>query len=406
MIALVDCNNFFASCEVSIRPQLKGKPVMVLSNNDGCIIARNKEAKALGYKMAQAVFKVKDQIRRDGVHLFSGNVSFYREVSQKIMHFLKSECNAMEVYSIDEAFLDFKDVAAPDEKALFLRQQILKELKIPTSVGIAKTKVLAKLASHIAKKHTQTGVFLLNDPQVIHRALNYFSVEDIWGIGHRQSKMLNSKGIFQASQLLDLPQVWIKKNMGVQGLRIVSELKGISCSKLEEHRPDKKSIMCSRSFKKEIYCKELLAEALGNFASSCAYKLRKQNSVAAKVSLFIQTNRFKKNYNSHNGFLEHKFPIATNDSIEIIRSVNQGLSRLYREQSGYKRAGVIVSEITPQNNIQLNLFDNTDTSKRASLMRVYDHINNKMGSDTLRLGLQGVNAKWGQKQEPIAFRSS
>lgn len=405
MIALADCNNFFASCERSIRPELKGKPVMVLSNNDGCIIARSNEAKALGYQMGQPVFKVKDKIKIDKVHLFSGNVAFYREVSQKIMNLLRSECNAMEVYSIDEAFLDFSHVAAPDEKALFLKRLVYQQTKIPISIGIAKTKVLAKLASHIAKKYTDNGVFLLDEPQLIARALRYFSVEELWGIGYRQAKMLNAKGIFQASQLLELSNAWIKKNMGVQGLRLVSELRGIPCVGIEELKSAKKSIMCSRSFKHEIYSKELLSEAMSNFASLCAYKLRKQNSVAAKLAIFIQTNRFKKDTNNHNGFLEYTFPVATNDSIEILKQVNVCLQRIYRNNCAYKRAGVIVSDICSQTNIQLSLFDVLDIAKRSKLMEVYDQVNSKMGADTLRLGLQGVGNKWGQKKEPIAFRS-
>jgi len=405
MIALADCNNFFASCERSIRPELIRKPVMVLSNNDGCIIARSNEAKALGYKMGQPIFMVKEQIKRDKVHLFSGNVSFYREVSDRIMQLLRAECNAMEVYSIDEAFLDFKDVAAPDEKAIFMKEQVFKETKIPISIGIAKTKVLAKLASKIAKKYTKTGVFVLDDPQLIERAFRYFSIEELWGIGHRQTKMLNSKGIFQVSQLLDLSTAWVKKYMGVQGLRLITELRGTPSMRLEEVRPAKKSIMCSRSFRHEIQSKKKLAEALGNFASSCAYKLRQQDSVAAKVAVFIQTSRFKKSQYSHHGFLEHSFSVATNDSIEILKHVNLSLERLYREKSAYKRAGVIVSEIRSIAAVQLNLFDAIDMAKRSSLMRVYDTINKKMGSDTVRLGVQGLDETWGQKKEPIAFRS-
>jgi len=403
MIALADCNNFFASCERSIRPELEGKPIVVLSNNDGCIIARSNEAKALGYKMGEPVFKVKDRLIRDRVHMFSGNVGLYRDLSQKIMRILASECNAMEVYSIDEAFMDFTDVAAPDEKAILLREQVLRETKIPISVGIAKTKVLAKLASHIAKKHTSTGVFVLNDKDLIDRALKYYPIEELWGIGRRHAKILNEKGIFQASQLAKMDEAWLRKYMNIGGVRLVRELNGISCSYLEETRPAKKSIMTSRSFKQDVDSFEVLNEALTNFASLCAYKLRKQKTRANKLSVFIQTNRFKKNSIIHNGYLEVSFPTATNDSIEIIKATKEALQAIYKSECSYKRAGVIVNDIVPETEVQLSLFSKQDIAKCSALMKVYDEINAKMGSDTLRLGVQGVSKKWGQKQEPIAF---
>ena len=403
MIALADCNNFFASCERSIRPELEGKPIVVLSNNDGCIIARSNEAKALGYKMGEPVFKVKDKLVRDQVHMFSGNVGLYRSLSQQVMQVLASECNAIEVYSIDEAFMDFTDVAAPDEKAILLREQVLRESKIPISIGIAKTKVLAKLASNIAKKHTSSGVFVLNDKDLIQRALNYYPVEDLWGVGRRHAKMLHEKGIFNASQLAQLDEVWLRKYMNIGGVRLARELNGIPCSFLEESRPAKKSIMTSRSFKNDVASFEFLNEALTNFASLCAFKLRKQKTRAKRLSVFIQTNRFKKDSNVHNGYLEVEFTTATNDSIEIIKMVREILSKIYRSNCMYKRAGVVVSEIVPETAIQLSLFSNKNIAKRAALMKVYDMVNAKMGKDTLRLSVQGTSENWAQKKEPIAF---
>lgn len=315
MIALADCNNFFASCERSLRPELEGKPIIVLSNNDGYIIARSNEVKALVYKMGEPVFKVKDQLLRDKVHVFSANVTLYRAVSQQIMQILASECNAMEVYSIDEAFMDFTDVACPDEKAILLREQVLRETKIPISIGIAKTKVLAKLASTIAKKHTSKGVFLFTDKALVSRALDYYPVEDLWGVGSRLTKTLNKKGIFNASQLANLNESWLRKYMNIGGVRLVRELNGIPCSDLVETRAAKKSIMNSRSFKKELSSQSELNEILTNFASSCAQKLRNQKSCTQKLCVFIQTNRFKPDAKIHNGYIEVIFPTATNDSI-------------------------------------------------------------------------------------------
>jgi len=405
MIALADCNNFFASCERSIRPELEGKPIVVLSNNNGCIIARSNEAKVLGYKMGEPVFKVRDKLVRDRVHVFSGNVALYREISEKIMHILDSECNAMEIYSIDEAFMDFTNVAAPDEKAILLREQVLKETKIPISVGIAKTKVLAKLASHIAKKHTQSGVFVLNDKGLIERALSYYSVEELWGIGRKQTHLLNDKGIFQASQLAKTDEAWLRRHMKIGGVRLARELNGIPSFALEESRPSKKSIMTSRSFRHEVASFGVLNEMLSNFASSCAFKLRKQKTIAKKIAVFIQTNRFKSDVKHHYGYLEVEFPVATNDSIEIIKAVYQALDRIYDRDCLYKRAGVIVSDIISDQEIQLSLFSKQDIVKRTKLMKVYDDVNCKMGEGTLRLSIQGTEGNWGQKQSPIAFRN-
>lgn len=405
MIALADCNNFYASCERSIRPELEGKPIVVLSNNDGCIIARSNESKALGYKMGAPYFKVRARLLRDQVHVFSGNVPFYREVSEKIMKLLESECNAMEIYSIDEAFLDFTDVAAPDEKAILLKKRVFEETKIPISIGIAQTKVLAKLASHIAKKHTHTGVFLLHGKDLVARALSHYAVEELWGVGRKHAHFLHDKGIFQASQLAKTDESWLRRHMKIGGVRLARELNGIPCFALEECRPSKKSIMTSRSFRRELMSFEALNEALSNFASSCAFKLRKQNTRAKKIAVFIQTNRFKSDVKRHSAYLELEFPLPTNDSIAMVKGVYQLLDRMYDHDCQYKRAGVIVSDIIPDHEVQLNLFSEQDFVKRAKLMKVYDAINHKMGEGTLRLSIQGTDRKWARKNEPIAFRN-
>lgn len=405
MIALVDCNNFFVSCERVTRPDLEGKPVVVLSNNDGCIISRSNEAKALGFKMAEPVFKVKEKFIREEVHVFSGNVSLYRKISKQVMRILRSECNSIEVYSIDEAFMDFKDVASPEEKAVALKEQVQKETGVPVSIGIAKTKVLAKLANRVAKKYSKSGVFLLTDKQIIQRALNYFVVEDLWGIGYRQAKFLNKKGIFNASQLAKVDTAWVRKYMNIGGVRLVRELNEIPCSQIQSIRPKKKSIMTSRSFIHDVSSFEVLNEALTNFASLCAFKLRVQNTKASKVSVFIQSNRYKLNNKIHNGYIDVNLPTPTNDSIEIIKQTHKALKKMFRQGYLYKRAGVIVSEISSGKEVQLSLFSNNDLLKRSKLMRVYDDINLKMGKDTLRLGVQGMSRKWNQNKEPIAFRN-
>ena len=403
MIALADCNNFFASCERSIRPGLQGKPVVVLSNNDACIIARSNEAKALGYKMGEPVFRVKERLIRDKVHVFSCDVGLYRDISEKIMRILDSECTRMEVYSIDEAFMDFSFVAESEEKAVLLKEQVWRETKIPISVGIAKTKVLAKLASIIAKKHTSTGVFLLDEKMLIERALSYYGVEELWGVGRKHTKFLHSNGIFQASQLAQINEAWARRYMKIGGVHLIRELNGIPAFDLVQTRAVKKSIRSTRSFSREVTALGPLSEVLSNFACSCAFKLRAQKTKAKKIAVFVQTNRFKEQIKHHHGYLEVELPVASNDSIEIVKFTSWALIQIYKKDCAYKRAGVMVLDVVSEDNIQLNLFHNENLNKRNKLMKVYDEINSKMGEGTLKISIQGLNNKWCPKKEPIAF---
>lgn len=403
MIALADCNNFFASCERSIRPGLQGKPVVVLSNNDACIISRSNEAKALGYKMGEHVFRVKKRLIRDKVHVFSGNVKLYRDVSEKIMHILDSECTRMEVYSIDEAFMDFSFVAASEEKAILLKEQVWQETKIPISIGIAKTKVLAKLASIIAKKHTSTGVFLLEEKILVERALSYYGVEELWGVGRKYANFLHSNGIFQASQLAQINEAWARRYMKIGGVHLIRELNGIPSFDLLQTRPVKKSIRSTRSFRQEVKYLSLLTEVLSNFACSCAFKLRTQKTKAKKIAVFVQTNRFKKQIKHHYGYLEVELPVASNDSIEIVKFTSWAIAQIYKKGYAYKRAGVMLLDVIPDNNIQLNLFHNENLIKRNKLMKVYDKINSRMGEGTVQISVQGSSNNWCRKKDPIAF---
>ena len=403
MIALADCNNFFASCECSIRPGLQGKPVVVLSNNDACIIARSNEAKSLGYKMGEPVFRVKERLIRDKVHVFSGNVTLYRDISDKIMRILDLECTRMEVYSIDEAFMDFSFVAGSEEKAILLKEQVWRETKIPISIGIAKTKVLAKLASIIAKKYTSTGVFLLEEKTLVERALSYYGVEELWGVGRKYAKFLHSNGIFQASQLAQINEAWARRHMKIGGVQLIRELNGIPSFDLVHTRAVKKSIQSTRSFRQEVNALGLLNEVLSNFACSCAFKLRAQKTKAKKIAVFIQTNRFKEQIKHHYGYLEVELPVASNDSIEIVKFTSWALTQIYKNECAYKRAGVMVLDVVSEDNIQLNLFHVENLNKRNKLMQVYDQINSKMGEGTVQISIQGPSNRWCRKKEPIAF---
>jgi DNA polymerase V len=402
MIALADCNNFYASCERVFRPELEGKPIVVLSNNDGCIIARSNESKALGFKMGEPAFKIKEKIEKHNVNVFSTNFTLYGDMSKRVMNILREESTNIEIYSIDEAFMDFSDIGGYEEKAILLRAKVKQWTGIPISIGIAKTKVLAKIANHIAKKHRINGVFVLEGEDLLRRALNYFPVEDIWGIGRQSAKFLQNRGVKTALQLSQCDESWVKRNLTISGLKIVKELKGIPCIPLDDTPPPKKNICTSRSFGSEVHSLNELRESVSSFASMCASKLRKQKSTAKKVSVFIYTNPFKVDRKQYNGYKVLELPTATNDTLEIVKMALKGLESIYRKDCIYKKAGVIVHDTLPESQLQLNIFDKVDRVKRKSLMKAYDSINHRMGRDTVRLTVQGYDRKWRMKQEQLS----
>jgi len=402
MIALADCNNFYASCERVFRPELEGKPVLVLSNNDGCVIARTNEVKALGIKMGEPAFKIKEIIRKNKVHVFSTNFMLYGDMSNRVMSVLKEESSAIEIYSIDEAFMDMSDIGGVEEKAILLREQVKQWTGIPISIGLAHTKVLAKIANHIAKKYKKNGVFVLEGDQLIERALRFFPVDDIWGVGKQSAKLLHKNNIKTAWQLSQCDDRWIKRNLNITGLKLVKELRGEICYPLGTVQAPKKNICTSRSFGKEVHSRDELRESVSTFAANCAKKLRDQNSVCKKISVFIITNPFKPEAKQYQGYQILELPTATNDSIEISKMALQGLQNIFKDDCVYKKAGVIVHDISPENQLQLNMFDKVDRAKRKSLMLAYDTVNNKMGRDTLRLTVQGFDRKWKMKQEQLS----
>jgi len=402
MIALADCNNFYASCERVFRPELEGKPVLVLSNNDGCVIARSNEVKALGIKMGEPAFKIKEIIRKNKVHVFSTNFMLYGDMSNRVMSILKQESSAIEIYSIDEAFMDMSEIGGVEEKAILLRAQVKQWTGIPISIGLAHTKVLAKIANHIAKKYRKNGVFVLEGTDLIERALKFFPVEDLWGIGRQSTKLLHKNNIKTAWQLTQCDDRWIKRNLNITGLKLVKELRGEIYYPLGVVQAPKKNICTSRSFGKEVESIDELRESVSTFASNCAKKLRDQNTVCKKVSVFILTNPFKPEAKQYQGYQILEFPTATNDSLEISKMALQGLRNIFKEDCIYKKAGVIVHDISPESQLQLNMFDKVDRAKRKSLMQVYDTINDKMGRDTVRLTTQGFDRKWKMKQEQLS----
>jgi len=401
MIALVDCNNFYASCERVFNPKIENKPVIVLSNNDGCVIARSNEAKALGIKMGEPAFKLKCLIEKNNVNIFSSNFALYGDLSKRVMNVMSAEVDKIEIYSIDEAFLDFTDYASK-ERGVAIKKKVQQWTGIPVSVGIASTKVLAKVAGHIAKKHTKAGVFMLDDEGLIIRVLNVFKVEDLWGIGRKNAKKLKNVGIYTALQFREFDSNWIRSNLSINGVRLQKELYGEVCYPLELTRKKKQNICTARSFGAEIKELSKLKEAIGSYANTCATKLRKEKSCCTSISVFLSTNPFKPQAKQYNPYQVTQLDIPTNDSMEIVKVAIRGLESIYRYDCIYKKAGVVVGRIVPQEQIQLSLFDSLDREKRKSINVAVDKINATMGKNKVRLAVQGNGREWKLKQEKLS----
>ena len=402
LIALVDCNNFYASCERVFRPDLEQKPIVVLSNNDGCVIARSNEAKKLGIKMGEPAFKKKEVFKKNKVQIFSTNFVLYGDMSKRVMSILKKNSKDIEIYSIDEAFLECYNEDL-ENYAVNLRNKVKKWTGIPVSVGIAKTKVLAKIANHIAKKYKKSGAFILDNQEIIEKVLKFTAVEDIWGIGKNYAKKLKEYGVNTAYDLTCIEESWIKKNFSVVGLRIVQELKGINCLEIESEYKKKKNICTSRSFGQPVSDYNKLKEALSTFAVRCCEKLRKQRTCSSEIRVFIYTNPFNPRQKQYYGTKSIKLDHATNDNQIIIQEVIKALKLIYKKGYSYKKAGVIVGKLINDDEVQLSLFDQlTNRDRYMKISKVIDKINNSMGRDKLRIATQGFDRKWKMKQEQLS----
>lgn len=405
MIALVDCNNFYASCERVFNPSLNGRPVVVLSNNDGCTIARSNEAKELGIKMGAPAFEIKDLITKHNVAVFSSNYTLYGDMSNRVMATLRDFTPSLEVYSIDEAFLDFngfEEIGMQDHAAL-MRKTVFQNTGIPVSVGIATTKTLAKIANRVVKKKKlPEGVLFLQDERYVKRALQITEIEDVWGIGRKYAKKLRYYGINTAYDLTLKSDSWVKKEMNVVGLRMVKELRGEPCLDLDMVRKAKKSIVTSRSFGTLISDYSNLAEAVSNFAASCAAKLRLDGSRCSLVTAFLTTNPFRENDPQYSNGLTINLTTPSSYTPDIIDAALKALKTIYLKGYRYKKAGVMVSAITPDTDIQLSLFSTKDISKEIALMSTLDALNNRYGRNTLRIASQGYSTSWKLKQEKIS----
>ena len=405
MFALIDCNNFYASCERVFQPHLNGKPVVILSNNDGCVIARSNEAKSLGIPMGAPAFKYKEIFQKNKVQIFSSNFTLYGDISNRVMSIISRYVPDVEIYSIDEAFIKFDGFSKEEanEKCSDIIKTILKWTGIHVSIGLAPTKSLAKVANRIAKKYsTRTkGFYSINNNEKRIKALKNISAGDIWGIGFQNEKKLLKVNVKSGMDFVNLPDQWVKKNMSIIGLKLKKELEGIPTLNIEEGKIDKKSIATTRSFESEISSLNDLIERITTFSVVAAKKLRRQNSECNMISVFIRSNPFKQNDDKYHFSLTGSLPFSTNSSIEISKFAVKLLTKIYSKNKSYKKAGIILMGLSPQSSHQFSLFDQ-NIDKQKKLMRSIDNIDNKYGLYKVRLASQDPKRIWKMKRQKLS----
>jgi DNA polymerase V len=380
-----------------------GKPIVVLSNNDGCIITRSAEAKALGIKMGEPYFKAKKIIEKNNVKVFSSNYSLYGDISQRVMEILLGFSPEVEIYSIDEAFLNFKGFKNHEllTYCKHIRQTIKQWVGIPVSIGVGSTKTLSKIANHLAKKEADyEGICILKGDEKIEEALNRIEIGDVWGIGRRLSKFLRNYEVRTAKQFAFLDRRWIRKNMGVVGEKIQLELCGVSCLDLELLPSPKKSCCVSRSFSRPIEKIEELQESIANYGSRVAEKIREEGLIAQSMSIFVLTNHFNKKEKQYSSSIKLQLDYPTSDSKLIVKRAVEGIKRIYKEGYRYKKAGIILYELHSSSSVR-GLLD-YDKSRTDSLMRSLDEINYRYGSATLRLAAEGIRRSWHMRREKVS----
>lgn len=406
MFALVDCNNFYASCERVFRPDLNGKPIVVLSNNDGCVIARSNEAKAFGVPMGAPAFKHKDVFIKNNIHVFSSNYALYGDMSSRVMNILSTFTPDIEIYSIDEAFMKFEGFEMFDlyKCGAEIRYKVTKSTGIPISVGFAPTKALAKAANRIAKKFPEKtkNVYIIDSEEKRIKALKWLKIEDVWGIGRQHTKKLKARNINTAYDFTKQSNDWVRKEMSVVGLRLKRDLEGEPTLDMEDVKT-KQSIATTRTFETMYTDFENLRERVSTFAASCAVKLRKQKSCCNQILIFLHTNGYREDLAQYSRNIVLKTAYPTNSSIDLINYAIIGLKAIYKPGYQYKKAGVIVMDITSGNLKQLSLFQNENV-KHTSLMKVVDRINNESGERTVKFAVQDLQRTWKMNQEKLSPR--
>jgi DNA polymerase V len=400
-LALVDCNNFYASCERVFQPQLRGQPVVVLSNNDGCVIARSNEAKALGIEMGAPWHLQKARFARLGVVVRSSNYTLYGDMSARVMRVLADFSPDLEIYSIDEAFLGLAGFGDRLEAhARVLRATVLQWTGIPVSVGIAPTKTLAKAANRMAKKNPAAGgVALLLTEAAQTAALAGMELTDLWGIARRLAARLQEVGIRSPLELRDADPRFVRERFSVVLERMVHELRGLPCLGLEEITPDRKSIMASRSFGRPVTMPAEMAEAVATYTARAAEKMRRQRLATASLVVFVETNRFKPNDPQHCATQGVQLPVATANTGTLISAALRGLAAIWRPGFSYKKAGVMFLDLVPAQAVQGGLFDAPDTPAQQRLMAIVDRVNTRYGRDAISFARSGQQRAWKLRSE-------
>ena len=400
-IALVDCNSFYVSCERLFNPSIAKKPVVVLSNNDGCVISRSAEAKILGIKMGEPYFKVEKIVKKNDVKIFSSNYSLYGDISRRVMRTLKQFSSEIEIYSIDEAFLNLSSIKHENllEYGYQIKKTVLKWTGIPTSIGIATTKTLSKAANHIAKKDLSGVVNLINKKK-IEEILKQIRINDVWGVGKQLTKFYIKNGLNTAYDLRNISTNWIKKNTNVLGSRTVMELQGIPCISLDSHEKKRKNCCVSRSFGRKVTKLEELKESITTHCLNAAEKIRNDNQTTKKITVFIRTSPFQKKNHYYANAKNIDLPIRTNDSIELIKQALIGLKYIYKKGYRYQKSGIILSELKDITVYKKNLFSEIlNEDKRTSLMKAIDRTNFKYGRNVLSIAQAGLKKKRNIKRQ-------
>jgi len=402
MFAIVDCNNFYASCERAFRPELRGKPVAVLSNNDGCVIARSNEVKALGIEMGAPYHLNKQLFEKHNVHVFSSNYTLYGDMSRRVMQSLTHFTPEIEVYSIDEAFLHFHNnlqITNYTETAAIIKQKVQQWTCIPVSIGIAPSKALSKMANRYAKKKMpDVGVYAIDTEEKRIEILKWCNIEDVWGIGRQYTRFLRENGIFTAYDYTLQNPDWIKRHLTISGLRLWHELNGRPALPLETLTADKKEICTSRSFGNMLTDLKDIEEALSNYAARCADKLRKQETCAQYVMVFLHTNPFNKTDKQYSNWRGISLSHPTNATPDIILAALTAIRKIFVPGLRYKKAGVIVSGLVPNAQVQGNLFTDFSQRPQHKISKIMDEINHSLGKDKLRIASQGYSQSWQLRQ--------
>lgn len=406
MVGLIDCNNFFVSCERLFNPSLNGKAVVVLSNNDGCVISRSNEAKALGIPMGLPAFKIKEYTNPQNVIMLSCRHVLYRDISDRIMTLIGNEVENLQIYSVDECFFKapYNDDAENDAFMCNLVVKIKQHTGIPVSIGIAPSHTLAKIASHIAKtkKGDRGNVFILTQQPDIEQALKNTPISDVWGIGRKLTQTFLGYGVKTAHDLSKIPMSFIKSQFSITEERIVKELNGEDCTRINAITETNKSIMSSRSFGKLVNDKKTLWEAIAYFTSTCAERLRNQESAANMISVFIRGDIHNENIPFYSNSCDLRLSTPSYDTAYLTQQALKAFNSIYREGFHYRKAGVLLSHLVKSSDVQLNLFDKIDVDKQKRLMNALDNVNKHCGKGTLILGAQGIDKKWAPRKEHIA----